>query len=422
MFTFGTAYTADQLPVTVKNVDNNNNTDNLENNKKPSPSNNNFQDGEPTSPPVLPSTQSDEIWNAKKIRMFLFCFGGLQLSFLLWGILQERIIKFSYSTSSSITNDNTFDHTRNMMYKKDLAKFKSSQFLVLTNRLAGLLLSSVILIFCNRNASFKTVAWRKIVSDKNWAPLFVCSYSSMSNVLSSWFQYESLKYVTFTTQLLAKSSKSVFVMLTGKIISNKNYKPHEYFSVCLIALGVFLFSDVTNTTTNSEVMYTSMPGLLCLLGYLVSDSFTSTWQDNLNKKYAMSSIALMFITNVYSCLFTFIGLTSQDELEESLKFLREHSQITHHVILLSLASAIGQIFIFVTIKKFGALIFSLIMTSRQVLSIVLSSIIFEHYLSVQSVFGIALIFFALFFQQFIKMNLLSFMKRCNVAKKSYTQL
>jgi len=192
--------------------------------------------------------------------------------------------------------------------------------------------------------------------------------------------------------------------------------------VCLIALGVFLFSDLNNTKSNSEVMYTSFPGLLCLLGYLVSDSFTSTWQDNLNKTHSMSSIALMFITNVYSCLFTLVGLTSQNELHDSLKFLREHSQITHHVVLLSLTSAIGQIFIFVTIKKFGALVFSLIMTSRQVLSIVLSSIIFEHYLSVQSVFGISLIFFALFFQQFLKMNILNCLKKWNDAKKMITQL
>jgi solute carrier family 35 (adenosine 3'-phospho 5'-phosphosulfate transporter), member B2 len=379
-------------------------------------------------PPATKSPQDDERWNGKKLRMFLFCFGGLQLSFLLWGLLQERIIKFSYASTLSASDLNgsqvADQHKLNIAYKEDLQKFKSSQFLVLTNRLAGLILSSIILLVCNRNNSSFAVnpSWRKIISDKNWAPLFVCSYSSMSNVLSSWFQYESLKYVTFTTQLLAKSSKSVFVMLTGKVVSNKSYKAHEYFSVCLIALGVFLFSDLNNTKSNSEVMYTSFPGLLCLLGYLVSDSFTSTWQDNLNKTHSMSSIALMFITNVYSCLFTLVGLTSQNELEESLKFLREHSQITHHVALLSLTSAIGQIFIFVTIKKFGALVFSLIMTSRQVLSIVLSSIIFEHYLSVQSVFGISLIFFALFFQQFLKMNILNCLKKWSDAKKIITQL
>ena len=170
-------------------------------------------------------------------------------------------------------------------------------------------------------------------------------------------------------------------------------------------------------------MYTSFPGLLCLFGYLVSDSFTSTWQDNLNKKHAMSSMSLMFITNVYSCLFTLVSLVSQGELGESLTFLSEHADITGHVVLLSVASAVGQLFIFTTIQKFGALAFSLIMTSRQVISIVLSSVIFEHYMSTQSVCGIALIFVALFGQQFFKMDLLGFLSRkVNATKRIISHL
>jgi adenosine 3'-phospho 5'-phosphosulfate transporter B2 len=253
----------------------------------------------------------------------------------------------------------------------------------------------------------KTKSLNKIVSYKNWPPLFICSYSSLSNVLSSWFQYESLQYVSFTSQLLAKSSKSVFVMLTGKIVSNKNYKPYEYFCVCLIAFGIFLFSDINNKNANENNMMisTSLPGLICLLGYLITDSFTSTWQDNLIKEYSISSISLMFITNLYSCIYTFVSLLNQNEFYETIEFLNQHSDITHHVVLLSITSAIGQIFIFLTIQNFGALVFSLIMTTRQVLSILLSSIIFQHYLSYQSMFGIAIIFIALFLQQYFKFNL-----------------
>jgi len=179
-------------------------------------------------PSATKSPQDDERWNGKKVRTFLFCFGGLQLSFLLWGLLQERIIKFSYASTLDLDLNGSHvvadHHKLNIAYKEDLQKFKSSQFLVLTNRLAGLILSSIILLVCNRNSSSFAAnpSWRKIISDKNWAPLFVCSYSSMSNVLSSWFQYESLKYVTFTTQLLAKSSKSVFVMLTIRVTRRTN--------------------------------------------------------------------------------------------------------------------------------------------------------------------------------------------------------
>lgn len=191
-------------------------------------------------------------------------------------------------------------------------------------------------------------------------------------------------------------------MLTGRVLLNKQYKASEYVSVCIIALGIFFFSDVDNIDGAHKIIKTTLPGLICLLGYLVSDSFTSTWQDNLIKSYSMSSIALMFMTNLYSCLFTFVSLIYQNEFDETVEFISKHSDITSHLVYLSLASAIGQIFIFVTIQKFGALVFTLIMTTRQVLSILFSSLVFQHQLSVQSIFGIVLIFSALFVQQCFK--------------------
>jgi adenosine 3'-phospho 5'-phosphosulfate transporter B2 len=191
-------------------------------------------------------------------------------------------------------------------------------------------------------------------------------------------------------------------MLTGRVLFGKQYSLTEYVSVSIIAVGIFFFSDVNNIEGANKIIKTTLPGFICLLGYLVSDSFTSTWQDNLIKSFSMSSIALMFMTNLYSCLFTFVSLLSQGELNETIEFMKEHSDITYHLCYLSLASAIGQIFIFVTIQRFGALVFTLIMTTRQVLSILFSALIFQHQLSLQSVFGIFLIFSALFIQQFIK--------------------
>ena len=320
---------------------------------------------------------------------FIICFIGLQVSFLSWGIMQERIIKYEYES---------------LLPDEPTARFENTQFLVLANRTTGLLISSIIMIMFKRPAYKNLHSLQRIVSAKNWAPLFICSYSSLSNVLSSCFQYEALKYVSFTTQLLAKSSKSVFVMITGRIVMKKNYKSSEYVCVLLISVGIFLFSDVTSMSSANHLIQTTLPGLICLLGYLVSDSFTSTWQDNLISTYSMSSMALMFMTNFYSSIYTLSSLVYQGQLYESIEFVSTHSMIASHICLFSMASAIGQIFIFVTIQKFGALIFTLIMTTRQLLAIFFSSIIFEHALSVQSMLGIGLIFLALFSKQLLSLS------------------
>ena len=43
------------------------------------------------------------------------------------------------------------------------------------------------------------------------------SYSAVSNLLSSWCQYEALKYVSFPCQTLFKSFKLLPVMVMGKV-------------------------------------------------------------------------------------------------------------------------------------------------------------------------------------------------------------
>jgi len=155
IFTYGSKNGASQLADTELIDQNNNNNNNNNNN-------------------------SSSAISFNKAVTFIICFSGLQISFVLWGLMQERIIKYNYESKID---------------SKEMSHFKNSQFLVLANRLVGLCLSSLILIvFSYNNKIFKSNSpFRKIVSAKNWPPLFICSYSSLSNVLSSWFQYEALK-------------------------------------------------------------------------------------------------------------------------------------------------------------------------------------------------------------------------------------
>lgn len=59
----------------------------------------------------------------------------------------------------------------------------------------------------------------------------------------------------------------------------------------------------------------------------------------------------------------------------SIKFLSEYPEALFHVVTLSITSATGQLFIFYTIKKFGPIIFTIIMTTRQMVSLVVSAIV-----------------------------------------------
>lgn len=63
-----------------------------------------------------------------------------------------------------------------------------------------------MLVFLNRGLSTVLSAavlfMNKGVGLKNPPPLYKYSYCTLSNIISSWCQYEALKYVSFPTQVI----------------------------------------------------------------------------------------------------------------------------------------------------------------------------------------------------------------------------
>lgn len=126
------------------------------------------------------------------------------------------------------------------------------------------------------------------------------------------------------------------------------------------------------------------------------DSFTSNWQGELFTEYKMSSIQMMAGVNLFSCLLTSVSLLQQGVFYTSLAFMSQYSRFLLDCIVLSICSACGQLFIYYTISKFGAVAFVIIMTVRQVFAVVISCLVFHHPLAPIAILGIAIIFSALF--------------------------
>ena len=63
---------------------------------------------------------------------------------------------------------------------------------------------------------------------------------------------------------------------------------------------------------------------------------------------------------------------------------------------IAITSATGQLFIFYTIKTFGPVVFTIIMTTRQMFSIVLSTVLFGHEIKALALLGAAAVFATIF--------------------------
>jgi solute carrier family 35 (adenosine 3'-phospho 5'-phosphosulfate transporter), member B2 len=120
---------------------------------------------------VVRSASISEQSSTQQCLQLIFCAAGLLGSYLIWGLLQERIMAFDYSESGTKSE-----------------RFTNSQFLVFMNRILALAVAVV------------AITLRGSVSQRQ-PPLYKYSYGSFSNIMSSWCQYEALKFVSFPVQV-----------------------------------------------------------------------------------------------------------------------------------------------------------------------------------------------------------------------------
>lgn len=332
------------------------------------------------------SSRADKRAVAKECVLLSYCFFGLMGSYLTWGVLQEKIMTREYIGLDGLTK----------------SFFKDSQFLVFANRFLALFIALGYLAFVRQT--------------KQRAPLFKFSYASFSNIMSAWMQYEALKFISFPTQVLAKSCKIIPVMIMGKIVSRNKYEFYEYIVALLISIGmIFFLSGSYNHGKHSPI--TTFTGLFLLCMYMVFDSFTSNWQSEIFKSYGISSIQMMAGVNIFSSLFTAASLFVQNGFSEGIAFSVEHPKFLIDCIVLSVSSAIGQLFIFFTIEKFGAVVFTIIMTLRQAVAILLSCLIYNHDISPMGVLGIVIVFGGIFVRVYSSHRLKTMRKRHELLRK-----
>ncbi|RVW57056.1 UDP-galactose/UDP-glucose transporter 5 [Vitis vinifera] len=85
--------------------------------------------------------------------------------------------------------------------------------------------------------------------------------------------------------------------------------------------------------------------------------------------------------------FASVCLIFQGHLPLAIDFVRRHNDCFFDIVLLSTVATASQFFISYTIRTFGALTFATIMTTRQLVSIMLSCVWFSHPLSWQQWIG-----------------------------------
>ena len=308
----------------------------------------------------------------KQALRFLFCFTGLQVSYLTWGYMQELIMTTTFEPTSTAPD----------------GKFPSAAFCVFSNRF----LAIIVAIIAVRIRHGALVA-------NNVAPLIAFAPCALSNTMSSWSQYASLRYVSFPVQTVFKSSKIIPVMVMGKVLKGTSYPISQYVEALFITIGVVIFS-VASKSSDSDSS-TEIVGLLFMCMYICFDCFTSQWQDKVYVKYGRANVdpyQMMLGVNSSAIVMTTAGLLINGDIPKIIEFFQVNPSVLQYNIITAITSASGQLFIYTTIKEFGPIVFTVIMTTRQMISICISSILFGHQMTIVALCGAVIVFGVLFYQ------------------------
>lgn len=200
---------------------------------------------------------------------------------------------------------------------------------------------------------------------------------------STFFSVRALRYVIFPIQVLAKSCKPVPIMLMGAVMG-KRYPLKKYLKVGLIVAGVGLFmgggdkkkkagGNDDDKDTSSQLI-----GIAFLFISLCFDGGTGAYEDKLMSVHKIGPFDLMYNIQLGKTILAGIGLIVLNQVHIFARMVQDMGFL---LVALGLSGAIGQVFIFITIAKFGALTCAIIGLARKVATLVASIYFYGHTLN-----------------------------------------
>ena len=252
---------------------------------------------------------------------FMFCAAALQVSYLVWGVMQELIMNTKFNPTP----------------KTPSGKFPSATFCVFSNRFLAIIVAAIVCRCIHGTVS-------------SAAPLMQFTPCALSNTISSYSQYQALSFVSFSLQTLFKATKVIPVMVMGTVLKGTTYSVVEYVEALAITVGVAVFS-LSKGGTHSNDTTTQLSGFLLLCSYVAADSFTSQWQSRIYRDYGkIDHYHMMYGVNVSSIIITVFAMIVSGEIPTVCEFLYYNPLALWYNVLTAITSTTGQM----SVNKFSS--------------------------------------------------------------------
>lgn len=326
-------------------------------------------------------------------RTLIFSVLGLYALFLTWSLLQERINTKPYG----------YDGETPIFFKAPLV----------VNAIQAMLASLVGFTYSFVAHGQNPIGVLMSPAGLNMNCLKSFAVIAISSSVSSPLGYESLKHVDYVAYLLAKSCKLLPVMLVHLVLYRTRFPFYKYVVAGLVTGGVVLFTlaKVGGKSRASINDGNVVLGMSQLLGLMLLDGFTNSTQDQMFRDKTgaqkLTGASLMFILNAFVFFLTLVYLLLfKYELEAAytLAFIQSYPRVIVDLISFALLGAVGQVFVFIILEKFGSLILVTATVTRKMLSMILSVVLFGHVLAPAQWIGVIMVFGGIGYEAYVKMS------------------
>mmetsp|Transcript_19911 Transcript_19911/g.28996 ORF Transcript_19911/g.28996 Transcript_19911/m.28996 type:complete len:354 (-) Transcript_19911:597-1658(-) len=274
--------------------------------------------------------------------------------YLYYGFLHEKMFKVEYGGE----------------------KFSYTIFLVFMQCVFNMVAAGIVLKIFPQEKRDTTPHSSYALVSLSYLGAMVCSFSA-------------LHYISYPMQVLVKSCKMIPVMVMGVFVSKRRYSWKETMCVLMITAGVAIFSYKPKAAQTGE---TSLIGILLLAASLICDGFTGPFQERIVAASNPTSHQMMFWQNFWAAVWLFAASAGSGQGVTGTLFFYRHPEALKDGFFFCLASAVGQNFIFYTVRNLSALTCTTITTTRKFFTLLVSLVFFKHSLNMRQVSAVVLVF------------------------------
>lgn len=213
---------------------------------------------------------------------------------------------------------------------------------------------------------------KELWSDRMAVDIILCASSFVVAKFTGW---HALTLVDFPSQALSKCAKPVAVFIVAFFTKTQKYSFRQIVIVLWIVSSLFTFNMTKPYESHADVKSVIIGNMLLLVS-LMCEGYTADRQDKLALIHQMSGLQMMEQINRSAALFV-LPMAVVLELRGFIAFCWRFPQVIPLTVIFAATSAVGQVFLYASISTIGALQTSLVTTSRKLLTVLVSVVLFD---------------------------------------------